>query len=69
MFDLNKFFILYTREAFPAVKNPKEESLKVFNKYSKSHFSNFEYGRSVDQENVRRCFLRGNLDWLVFKEI
>ena len=69
MFDLNKSFILYTRAAFLAVKNPKEESLKVFNKYSKSHFSNFEYGRSLDQENVCWCFLWGTLGWLLFKEI
>ena len=51
---------------FPAVKNSKEESQE----YLKSiHFSSFEDGRSPDQENVRRCFLRGTLGWLLRKEI
>ena len=54
MFVLNKFFILYTRDAFQAVKKPKEKSPKVLNNYTKSHFSNFEYRRSPDQKNVRR---------------
>ena len=61
MFVSNKFFILYTRDAFLAVKNRKEGSPKVFNKYNKSLFSKFEYGRSPDQKSVRRYFLRGTL--------
>ena len=61
MFVSNKFFILYTRDAFLAVKSRKEGSPKVFNKYNKSHFSKFEYGRSPDQKNVCRYFFTGNL--------
>ena len=41
-----------TRDVFPAVKCDKEGSAKVLRKYTKSHFSNFEYGRSPDQENL-----------------
>ena len=33
-----------TREAFPAVKICKEGLRKVFNVWTKSHFSNFEVG-------------------------
>ena len=40
---------LLTRDAFPAEKNRKERSPKVFNKYTKSYFSNIGYGRSPDQ--------------------
>ena len=60
MFVPNKFFIIYTRDTNPAVENPREESPKVFNKYTESHFSNFKYGRSLDQECVRRCFFKEN---------
>ena len=46
-----------TRDAFPAAKIHKEGSPRAFNKHTKSHFSNFEDGRSPDQENARQCFL------------
>ena len=48
MFVSNKFFILYTRNVFSTVKTTKKGPLKVFDKYTKSNFSNFEYGRSSD---------------------
>ena len=58
-FVSNKFFILYTRDAsFPAVKKPKEDSLKVFNKYIKSYFSNVEDGRSPDRKTSVSVFYR-----------
>ena len=61
MFVSNMFFIIYTRHAISLVKNPKEESPKVSNKYTKSDFSNFDCGRPVDQECVCQCFFKGNL--------
>ena len=56
-------WLLYdiTRNAFQAIKTSKEGSPKVFNKYTKSYFSNFEYGRSPDQENVRLYFFTESL--------
>ena len=48
MFVSNKFFILLSQNVFPTVKTTKKGPLKVFNKYTKSNFSNFEYGRSSD---------------------
>ena len=40
--------IVKIRNAFQAVKTRKEGFPKVINKYTKSHFSNFEYERSSD---------------------
>ena len=61
MFVSKRYFILYTRDTFPAVENPKEESPKVFNGNTKSHFSNFQYERSPDKENIRQCFFTEKL--------
>ena len=46
-----------TRDALPAAKICKEGFPKVFNKETKSHFSNIEDVRSTDQENVCQCVL------------
>ena len=61
---------LPTRDAFfPAVKTRKEGSPKVFNKYTKSHFRNFEYGSFHDHENVRLFFYGEPYAGSLLKEI
>ena len=50
-----------TRDTFSAAKILKKGSSEVFDKWTKSHFSNFENGRSPDQKKRPSVFLTGKL--------
>ena len=75
-FKLQILFLIKTRDAFPVTKIRKEGSQKYYiiiirrpNPISVILKNLSMHGRSPDQENVRQCFLQGNLGWLLLEEI
>ena len=51
----------------PGSENSQRRSQIVFNKYTRSHFSNSEDGHFPDQENIRQFFLLENMHKLLLK--